>query len=103
MGSSKKGKVNAKKAAPKAQAKKEAPAKAAVKSVEKSVLATPAKGDIVVAFGKYYLVHTSSKTKGVVVGKHLPMIECGMSGANWHREIQWTQITAIYKDAGYRG
>ena len=103
MATPKKGKTNAKKAAPKAQAKKETGKKTQAKPVEKSVLATPAKGDIVVAFGKHYLVHTSSKTKGVVVGKHLPLVECGMSGANWHREIQWTLITMIYKDAGYRG
>jgi hypothetical protein len=115
MATPKKGKTNAKsktaaKKAPvkkvegkKAAAVKAAPQKPVVKPVEKSVLATPAKGDIVVAMGKYWVVISSSKRKGTVVAATVHMVECGMSGANFHREISWTTITTIFKDAGYRG
>jgi uncharacterized protein (DUF697 family) len=111
----KKGKANAKPktpakkapvkkvAAKKVATVKAAPQKAVFKPVEESVLATPAKGDIVVAMGKYFKVMTSSKRAGSVVAAPVHMIECGMTGANFHREVTWDIITAIYKDAGYRG
>lgn len=97
-------KAPAKKAAAKKAAPKKVTAKkAAVEPIEKSKLVTPEKGDIVKAMGKFFLVISSSKRKGTLVGAQAHMIECGMTGVNWHREITWDLITMIYKDAGYRG
>ena len=110
MATPKKGKTNAKsktaaKKAPvkKVEGKKAAVVKPVVKPVEESALATPAKSDIVIAMGKYWLVLSSSKRKGTVVAAPVHMVECGMTGANFHREISWVTITSIFKDAGYRG
>lgn len=109
MATPKKGKSNAKakasaKKAPgkKTQAKKVA-AKPAVKPAEKSVLVRPVKGDIIMAMAKYWVVMSSSKRTGTVVAATVHMVECGMKGVNFHREITWDMITKIYKDAGYHG
>lgn len=105
-----KGKTNAKKATAtkKAPAKKAAVKKPAAKPAAKPVgeakpIVAPQKGDIVVAFGKHFLVDTSSKKNGELIGKHLSLVEASMGGQNWFRTIEWTKVTAIYKDAGYRG
>ena len=109
MATPKKGKTNAKAKAPaqkapvkKTATKKVAP-KPAVKPAEESVLVRPVKGDIITAFAKYWLVMSSSKRTGTVVAATVHMVECGMKGANFHREIEWTSITAIFKDSGYHG
>lgn len=111
MATPKKGNTNAKKkptpAKKKAPSKKAAVKKAVVKPVikpvEASVLVRPVKGDIIMAMAKYWVVMSSSKRAGTVVAATVHMVECGMTGTNFHREITWDMITKIFKDAGYHG
>jgi len=110
MATSKKGKVNAKKAAPKKEAgtKAQAAPPAVVVAtpalpVENSAYVTPVKGDIVCALGKFWAVQSVDLHKMTVDCVPLRMIEACMSGANFHRELYLTQITSIYTDTGYRG
>ena len=52
---------------------------------------------------KHWVVLSSSKRAGTVVAATVHMVECGMTGANFHREITWDTITKIFKDSGYHG
>ena len=111
----KKGKTNAKKeAAPKSapkkgpavkktQAKKQTAVKkaaaakpVAAKAVPVEEVVTPRRGDIVAAYGKHFRVDMSSKQKLRVMGTHLTMVECKMTG-DCSRMIPWHDIAAIYR------
>lgn len=105
-----KGKTNAKKAASKKTAAKKAPAKkpitkaqppvkdvkpAKTKAPKKAKPFVVRKNDIVMAMGKFFRVESVSKKAGTLVGTHLHMVECRMTGVH-HRTIAIDLVTGVW-------